>query len=302
MLDRLVCAALLLTALGHAPVGAADLVLNTVSDRTVVAAVNGVPLRLEVRFDHEGSVNLNRDAAARAGLGRGTGKSLMRIGPVQIPGRHTQAVLNIAGQPVKAEISWYERDCTRSADGTISAALLPFDSVTIKRGAGARSGAPIAFQTRFHKNHGLYVPVQAGGKTIAVRFSMDDERSTAPAAAAALLVRHHGGALSSTRASEEIGFGVVRPVRQLRFERPVPVGALRLPTIMVRAADFRGDHRLPQSVSAQPEDAIVVTGVRKSQEALYRMTLGSDVLGGCSAIGFVRASRLMWAQCDASGK
>ena len=52
---------------------------------------------------------------------------------------------------------------------------------------------------------------------------------------------------------------------------------------MVRTADFRGSHELAWAEEPSRGEEIVVTGAMASQEALYRITLGLDVLGRCSA-------------------
>lgn len=277
------------------PARASDLLVPA-SAPYVEAQIGGVALRLKVVLDHAPGISLNPDAAARAGLGRGDGAMVEKIGPVKLRGRYADVRLLLAGAPAEVKVRWHDSMASTDADGLVSMDSLPFDSVTVERRAARPQERDLVFETKLHDNHGVYIPVLTGRRRIAVRLSFSRPRTTSPAAAAAAVAAVHGGALDPEKSHEEIALGVMRPVWPLRLERPLEFGGLAVPVIMVRASDFRGKHRLQRRPEPASEQ-IVVTGERSSQAALYRITVGLDVLGRCSAATYARATRLLSLRC-----
>ena len=292
----LACVTAFLLIVAPAPAAAGDLVLHAAQGATVEAVINGVPLRLKVEFDLLPGITLNSDAAARAGLIR-TGGWSERIGPIQLRGHKTQAQLMLAGAPASTEIRWRDNPAAIGADGAVSVYSLPFDSVTVERGAARPGEREIVFPTRLHENHGIHYRLRVGKRRIAIRFSLTRPRTTAPAAAAALVAAQQGGLVGEERGVETISLGVDRPVRPLRLDRPLPIGPFAIPMLMVRTADFRGEHQLAWEEQVGANGEIIVTGAVASQEALYRITLGLDVLGRCSAATYRRSSGELRLRC-----
>jgi catechol-2,3-dioxygenase len=66
---------------------------------------------------------------------------------------------------------------------------------------------------------------------------------------------------------------------------------------MARTSDFRGKHKLTGTAERAREGEILVTGRLPSQDPLYRMTLGLDVLERCSAATYVRATGELRLRC-----
>jgi hypothetical protein len=285
-------------ALAASPAAAQTLVLDAATGPYVEAVVNGVPLRLRVDFDLLPDISLNPEAAARAGLGNGEGRWVQRIGPVRLRGRTMRTDLTLAGVKARTMIRWHARPVPVGADGLVSIHALPFDEVTVERRPAGPGERDIAFETRIDDNHGLFLPVAVGSRRIAARLSFFRPRTTAPAAAAAVIAQRHGGAIDTAPGgAEEVTLGVFRPVYLLELQSPLAVGALSVPRIMVRTADFRGGHRLVRRDGADAGEAIVVTGERRSQESLYRITLGLDVLDRCSAATYRRLARTLVLRC-----
>ena len=81
------------------------------------------------------------------------------------------------------------------------------------------------------------------------------------------------------------------------METPLRLGELRVSSIMVRTSDWRGDHNLPWAPLPGQEDRIVVTGKLPSQHALYRMTVGLDVLNACSEATYTRRTGSLVFRC-----
>jgi hypothetical protein len=281
------------------PAHSADLVLDEVSGHIVEARINGVPLRLKVELDHSHSITLNPAAAARAGLGDGTGRWIEIIGPVRLNGRFARPPIVIDGKKVRAQVHWQERAAVSGADGTITPYLLPYDRVILQRRPQSGPEQELLFSSKLHDNHGIHVPVRVGKRRLAVRMSLSRPNTSAPAAAAAIIARAHGGLVSEGRVFEEIAFGVKRPALRLRLQQPLRIGALPISELLARTADFRGDHELARAQAAVPEGEIVVTGKTPSQPPLYRMTVGLDVLGRCSSATYTRGTGELRLRCAA---
>lgn len=286
----------LLFVAAHSPAPAPELVLHAASGSYVEAVIGGVPLRLEVQLDHAPAISLNPDAAERAGLGSGDGKWTEAIGPVKLRGRFSEERLLLAGLPAKAKVRWHQR-VSQDADGLISVHLLPFERVTVMRGGPVPGERETELAIKVHDNHGVYVPLDFGKRRIAARLSFSRPRTTAPAAAAAVIARAHGGAIQPEKSFEEISLGVMRPVRPLRLQRPLAIGPLAVTRLMVRTADFRGDHKLVLTATKSQNGEIVVAGAAPSQKPLYRITIGLDVLGRCSSATYLREARRLILRC-----
>ncbi len=103
--------------------------------------------------------------------------------------------------------------------------------------------------------------------------------------------------LGQERSVEEIRFGISRPARLLRLARPLRIGDLEVSHLMARSADFRGKHKLVRTQAPPSDGAILVNGRVPSQDPLYRITLGLDVLDRCSTVTYDRAGRELRLRC-----
>lgn len=248
----------------------------------VTAIINGVSFRLRVDLDAQGSVVLNREAARRVQFARG-GSVTMNIGPVRFTGRFAPATLEMEGRQLPVQVKWFARTAAGDADGIVSPALLPFESVTLVYGGAVAPSRRLSFRTSLEDEAGLHVRVPVGPQIVKMRFSPRDE-TIATAAAAAVLARAGGGRWDGSDQRVEIGYGVVRPVRPLMFATPIRVGELSIGRLLARLADFAGRHELPdeRDPGAQP-DEILVRARRPTQPAIYRLTVGRPTLDGCFA-------------------
>jgi len=126
---------------------AADLLLGPESGFTIPVELGGATLRLRVDPAASGLVILNPDAVARARLtpemmrgrpgipGQYIRPSYARIGPVALAGRTRAVTARLAGQALRIQAIWFDRAVIDGADGLISPALLPYDSITFRLGA-----------------------------------------------------------------------------------------------------------------------------------------------------------------------
>ncbi|HYJ52665.1 MAG TPA: hypothetical protein VEW04_05790 [Allosphingosinicella sp.] len=299
---------LALAALLVAPAAAADLVLDRDSGFTVPVEINGATLRLRVDPAASGLVILNPDAVGRAKLtpelmsgrpgipGQYIRPSYARIGPVGLTGRTRTVNARTAGQPLRIQTIWFDRPAIEGADGVISVALLPYDAVTFRLGAARSGEGPVALALDFVTELGLYFPYPLEGRALPVQFSLWKPSSIGTAAAGALLAQGRAGSWAGEPDRRPVSFGVLRPVRPMRLQRPLDLGFARITLFLVRTGDYRGGLALPAERDADP-DEIVVTAERPTQGARLNLVLGADQFAACSSLRYERAQRRLTLSC-----
>ena len=165
-----------------------------------------------------------------------------------------------------------------------------YDRVTFALGAARAGEAAFVLPMQFERSYGLFFPLTLGDHEVRFQFSLIKPDTMATAGAGAHLAALNGGAWTGEARDQMIDFGVVRPVRALRLERPVELGGLRLGALLVRTGDNRGNLTLPPEPDADPEE-VVVTGASR-QRARFNVTLGRDRLDLVQQPGL--------GQCDAA--
>ncbi|HEV2816065.1 MAG TPA: hypothetical protein VGW40_02425 [Allosphingosinicella sp.] len=307
MLGRLGTLAIAI-GLAASPAAAADLVLERAADYLVPVEINGIVLRLRADPAASGLVILNPGAVRRAKIqpelirgrpgipGLYIRESLARVGPVRLAGRTRALAGRIGGAIVPLRAIWFDRDAIDGADGLISVALLPYDSVSFRlrpaRGDESESALALEFVTEL----GLYHPWPLGERAIPIQFSLWRPASIGTAAAGALLARDRAGAWQGGLERRPLSFGIVRPVRPLLLARPIELGRLSVRRFLVRTGDYRGGYALPRDSDLDP-DEIVVTAERAVQAARLNLILGQDQFGACSSLRFERAPRRLVLSC-----
>jgi hypothetical protein len=286
---------------------AADLLLDRASGFTIPVEIGGATLRLRVDPAAAGLVILNPDAVARAKLtpemmsgrpgipGQFVRPSYARIGPVGLTGRTRGTTARTDGQAFPIRAIWFDRPAIDGADGLISPASLPYESVTFRLAAPRAGESPVVLALDFVTELGLYFPYPLEGRALPVQFSLWKPSSIGTAAAGALLAQGRSGAWAGEPDRRPISFGVLRPVRPMRLQRPLDLGFARVAGFLVRTGDYRGGLALPAD-SADP-DEIVVTAARAVQAARLNLVLGADQFAACSSLHYDRAGRRLTLNC-----
>jgi hypothetical protein len=292
------------------PAGAAELVLDRASGFIVTVVVNGVPLRLRADPAASGLVILNPDSVRRAKIqpemvhgrpgipGLFVRTSYARIGPVSLTGRTGWFNARIGGQPLALRAIWFDRAAIEDADGLISIASLPYDSVTFRLAPVREGEREIVIPVDFVTELGLYHPYPLGGRAIPIQFSLWKPASIGTAAAGALIARGQGGAWHGGSDRRPMSFGILRPVRPMTLVRPLDLDGLRIREFLVRTADFGGGYALPADSDSDP-DEIVVTAERALQQARLGLVLGADQFAACSSLRYERAAGRLVLSCTA---
>ncbi|HEX8444154.1 MAG TPA: hypothetical protein VF631_10965 [Allosphingosinicella sp.] len=213
-----------------------------------------------------------------------------QLGSVQMRGKLALARAVIAGQSEQKVFSWFARDVISDADGIISPAVLPFDTVRFKFREPSNVERLVPFALDYSPLTGLIYRHPIAGHHVSVKFSVLEPATTATAAAAAVISAHLGGSWAGDRRMHSVGLGVTRPVRPLSLGAPLGIKSLSVDRLLVRISDHRGGHALP--LDEPIGDDLLVTA-RSAQEARYLLVVGQDTMGGCSELKYLRRNRIV---------
>ena len=225
---------------------AAELTLDGSTRYTIPAEINGQPLRLRVDIAASGYIVLNPDAARRAGLEGSMVRARTLVGPYRLTGGSNAVRIDLAGIQLRERIGWFDRNVVEGAEGVISPEILPYEAVTFRLAPERPDDRVTQAALSFTKGGGLFLPYETAGRTVGVRFSTLEPRSLATAAAGALISGEQGSRWAGEPEEAVISFGISRPVREMRLDRPAPpcrpggrpvLGPHRRPSRQLCAAD-----------------------------------------------------------------
>lgn len=261
-------------------------------DGLVNARSGTQPLRWLMLADGASAPILNRAAAQRLGFKPGWFGATVKVGPVRVPGSTAVMRFSIGAFEFKRRMGWFERDIAPAYDGMLGPGAVPFPVISFK----LRAPQPCEqVMTLPLVDSGLQGMGTSYGKpAIMVQFDPQRARSIATAAAGADLARLLDGELFGAVRQEHARFGVMRPVRELRFARPFMVAVLRLNAMLVRTSDY-GNTGAIRDADADPSE-IVVTAKSKVK-AIRVIHLGADALQHCSSLVFDKPRRQLRLSC-----
>lgn len=277
------------------PAFAADLVVSAADGYLIDATINGQPVRLRVDPETSGYIVLNGATAARLGLRRTMIGVQTRIGPVRLTGSSRVAELSIGDWTGRRRMAWLDREAAEGADGLIGPADMHYDRVTFEIAPSRPGERTVELPLEWERSFGLFHPLRIGDQIVRVQFSTSKPATLATAGAGAHLAAQLDGVWTGEARDALIEFGVVRPVRPLRFGRPLEIAALGIDGLLVRTGDNRGDLSLPPEPDADPDEVVVTAGSR--QRALFTVHVGLDRLLDCSRLLWDNGTRRMTFSC-----
>lgn len=292
-------AVLLAAALpAHAkPKGEAE-TLELTGDFVVPVVINGKPYRWEVTPEGNAVRVLNADVAKSLALKPSMIGGVHMIGPVRLSAASDSARIDYNGIVRKDRLFWFGRPASELSDGIVHPAMLPFSSVRFLLGPKATNEReyvmPLEGVGMFGVGGGV-TKFAYGDAEIPVSFSLKRQESLMTAPTGVLLATGQGGAFSEQARQTIIRFGVERPVRQLRFERPFLLFDRPVSNALVRVSDFGDASTIPDGTADQ--DEIIVTGKAKAKPR-YGIILGRDFLKGCSSLTYDMKAKLIRLSCQ----
>jgi hypothetical protein len=298
-LNKLACfaaAACAAAAAFASPAAAADLTLDASTNFTIPVELRGQTVAMRVDLESSGYPVMNPAVAARLGF-RGSlfGASAI-VGPVRLKGEQNGTKFRIAGVQRGYRFAFFDRDVVEGADGLISPHVIPYDNVTFRLRPERPGEVTTTLPMIFDQSGGIVYPLQLGDRRIAVEFSLLQPSSFTTASAGAHFASFHGGEWAGEPRLQLVKFGVERPMRPMRFARPLDIAGFGVANLLVRTGDHRGNFQLPPDAQQDPDEIVVTGNVARTRARLY-MTVGMDRLSACSSLTYARATKTLTLKC-----
>ena len=281
----------------------------TTAQPLVDAAIAGQPVRLRVDFGAHAPIVLTPAAATRLALASDTrpgtdeepdrGTVITRVGRKTVRIRWSREMVTVDGVTQPLEVLTPPDYAPGIGDGSIRPSALPCAVVRLEqRSAGPRDVETVMRVIDDGTFDGLPVKAMAGRDDIRLEFSPWRERTVGTAAVGGILVSLLGGSLSGPVTETPVVYGVTRPARLLKLDRPWQAAGVKVPALMMRLSDWEGDHAVPPDGDLEA-DLIQVAKRRDPQRSFRLMHLGQDVLGDCASFEWRRAGHLLAVRCPA---
>jgi hypothetical protein len=273
--------------------------LTLAPGRTLAITVGGKPATLRVDPGAPSAPMFNAEAAARLGFHASMIGIQVAIGPVRIKGSSDLIALDIGNGAFKRRAVWFDAGAyAEGVDAVIGPGGVPADIVRFDLRAPQPGERQVTLPLADFGYGGMGARLTIGGESVAVRFSLERDRTVATASAGAIIAGAQGGAFDAAPERMVIRFGVERPVRHMKLATPLQVGPFALTGLMVRTSDFGSTTRIPEAGAPDVDpDEIVVTGERKSKKREQRIEIGRDQLARCSSIIFDKPAKTLTFSC-----
>lgn len=264
--------------------------------------INRVPARLRIDPAAYSIPLLSEVVAKRAKLRPSDVTLTFAVGPQLVRG-HT-AMARLGEMPVRATVAWAPRPFAAGLDGVIGPGGLTEPVIRFvfqKPLPGERTATlPMIGQDGPMSGWGgLFARIEVGGAAMRVRFDPHHPHTLATANAGRRLATAYGGGMEEARFNTEIAFGIERPVRRMRLDRPVAIGPLSIVTLGVRTADVGNAAAIPDADAPppDPDEIVVVARDKRHDPERDRLSLGADVLRRCSSLVFDKPAREIRLTC-----
>jgi len=280
-------------------------------DTCLPVDVNNVTLRLEVATDSSETLNLNPDAAVKAGLRpRGLERFIFATErleaidrSIEISGHVRTLPVRIAGQALqRAPVIWHQQTrISASCDGFVSIWLFAAPRITLLQPAAPPPTREASLELA---SDGQWIPDYAGrveldGDSLRAAIDLTVPDTVVNAAAAQLLERNDRLRRSGVIALHAVRYGLTRAAERAELVGYSPLG-LRLPEVFVH-----GERRTePATTSAPPEGVapgevapVTVQGRRSKPLDPPALTLGYKAVANCRSLTFDRTTHTVTLAC-----
>ncbi|MBX9796295.1 hypothetical protein [Sphingomonas sp.] len=290
----LVAGGLALGLCGSATGARKDAELIVRGDGIYDGRVNDAPARLRLTPWAPSAPTLNDDIVPKAGLHAGLFGFAVKVGPTKVRGNTSVARMSFGKYSYRRRVVWFDRRYDAGADGALGPGGLPAEVIRFElrpAQGGERTVALTMIENHFRPT---YARVPMGKRNIIMLFDPQHETTVATAGAGAALAEVLGGQLSGAQGSAEVAFGIRRPVRTLKLERPLQIGPLSLTQVAVRIGDG-GSVAGIKDADADPEE--VVVSAKGGEDRRDVVIVGRDHLARCSSIVFDKKAKQIRLSC-----
>jgi hypothetical protein len=249
---------------------------------------------------------LSMEAAKRARLRSGDIALIYAVGPQIVRGDTGLALVD--KRLTRTTVAWLPRAYAAGLDGVVGPGGLAEDRIRfvfrMPRPGERTVTLPMIGQDGPLGQWGsLFARIEVGGEPMRVRFDPHHPHTLATANAGQRLAAAYGGGFTGSPFTTEIAFGIERPVRPLRLDRPLAIGPLTLTTLGVRTGDVGSSAAVPDADAPppDPDEIVVVARGKRHDPDRDRLSLGADVLRPCSTLVFDKRARTISLSCLVPG-
>ena len=266
-------------------------------------SVNGIARSVLIDPGAPGIPIITKSYAEAAGMKPGMIGLGFRVGPVRIDGQSAVAEIRSgSAAPFKRRVAFAEPPYAKGYDGVFGPASLADPVIRFRLrepqpGERIVSLAMVGGGGMFGDWGSRYVVIPVEGEAMRVIFAPRNPHSTTNAGGAVRLARAYGGQLSGDPISQEIVFGVSRPIRMMTLQTPVTIGPLALSRLGVRTADSGSTATIADADTPGDPDEVVVTGKGKHDPKKDWLSVGADQLNRCSSIVFDKPAKQVRLSC-----
>lgn len=273
--------------------------LEVSDDFVVPVTINGTVYRWEVSPEGNAARVLNAEIAKKLALKPSMIGGIHMVGPVRLTAASDSARIDYGGILRKDRLFWFDRPASDISDGVVHPAMLPYSRVRFalapKSANERESVIPLDGVGLFGVGGGGG-KFDYGGAAINISFSLKRKDTLMTAPTAVLLATEQGGAFLEQQRQAIIRFGVERPVRLLRFARPLSLFERPVNAALVRVSDFGDASTIPAETPVDQDEIIVTAKAKKKPQ--YSIILGRDFLKGCSSLTYDMKAKLIRLSCQ----
>lgn len=284
---------------GAKPPATAPSELQVRAGETVAVTINDQPVRILIEPDAISIPTLNADVAQRLGLKPSMIGYIYVIGPERI-GFHTDNVPYRVGEAAfKRRTSFSNRQLVNGADGVAGPATFPFRRTILTLRDPQPGDRAITFPLDDEMGRtqtGTMINVD--GRPIYVAFSFARAESLVTATGGKWIADANGGRFDGEAREAPILYGVSRPIRSLKLDRPLMLGELEVRNLAVRVSDLGSSQGIAEEAAPEQDpNEIVVTGDSKRKPGRQRIYVGMDTIGHCASITYDFDAKTVTLMC-----
>lgn len=263
-----------------------DLVVR--GGQTIAMQINDQPVLFRLAPEAISVPTLNVDAAQRIDLKPSMIGYVYVIGPEKIAFSNDNVKYRADGSSFNRRTAFSDRNLSPGADGIAGPETFPFQrTIFMLRDPLPDDRAITLPLDREMGRSQTSVRIDVGGRPIYAAFSLDRSESLVTATGGKWIADALGGQFDGEARQAPILYGVARPIRSLKLDRPLMLRELEIRNLAVRVADMGNAQGIAEGPAAEQDpNEIIVTGDSKRKVPNQRLYIGMDTIGHCASITY----------------
>ncbi len=257
--------------------GNSTLVVDRQEGFRLPVSINDVPFIVTIVPVIGSARIVSSEVARKLGLKGGLVKGRADIGPVRLIANSGSARIRYGQVTDPGRIFWFDGPAAFALDGEFAPGSLPFEKVTFR-----------------------IKPPAPREETISLGIDLKQHETIVHASPGVLLAARHEGQYTGTTRPAVIEYGIVRPVRPMTLAKPLPIGGLRLASVLVRVSDFGDASSIPDGQNTDENE--IVVNAKSRRKTRHSIVFGTDFLNSCSQLTYDFRSMKVLLTCRMDGQ